>query len=73
MGADEYLEAIKALGLSQIAAGRLLQVSSRTAQNWAAGGVKGPAAVILRLLVKLPPESRKVALALMLDDGVAEN
>ena len=66
MDAAEYLAAIKALGLSQIAAGRLLCVSPRTSQNWAAGGLKGPGVVLLRLLLKMPPEDRKMALALML-------
>lgn len=44
MTADEYRTAIATLGLSQLAAGRWLGVSPKTAQNYASKGPSAPAA-----------------------------
>lgn len=40
----EYRAALSTLGLSQLAAGRWLGVSSKTAQNYASKGPSAPAA-----------------------------
>ena len=53
MDADEYRTAIAALGLSQQAAGRALEVSRRTAHNFAVQGPSGPAAVAIRGMLKI--------------------
>ena len=58
MTADEYRAAISELGLSQIAAGRLLGVSPRTAQVYAAKGPSGPAAFAIRLLLATPDRDK---------------
>lgn len=50
MTAKQYRAALAALGLSQAAAGRLLDVHDATARRWAAQGVKGTAAILLWLL-----------------------
>ena len=47
MTSEEYRAAIAALGLSQLAAGRWLGVSPKTAQNYA---TKGPSAPVAKLL-----------------------
>lgn len=53
MTPDEYRIAIEALGLSQIAAARLLGVDPRTSRKWACGerDVPEPAARFLRYLI----------------------
>jgi DNA-binding transcriptional regulator YiaG len=50
---DEYREAIEALGLSQVAAARLLGVDDRTSRRWASGerDVPPPAVRFLRYLI----------------------
>lgn len=50
---DEYRTAIEALGLSQIAAARLLGVDDRTSRRWANGerDVPPPAERFLRYLI----------------------
>jgi excisionase family DNA binding protein len=53
MEADEYRAAIAALGLSQQEAGRALEVSRRTAHNFAVQGPSGPAAVAVRGMLKI--------------------
>lgn len=53
MTAKQYLAAIEKLGLSQLAAGRMLGVSPRTAQNYAAKGPPEPVARLLRLMLRL--------------------
>jgi hypothetical protein len=53
MTAKQYLAAIKKLDLSQLAAGRWLGVSPRTAQNYAAKGPPEPVAKLLRLVLRL--------------------
>jgi hypothetical protein len=45
----EYRAALDKLGLSQLAAGRWLGVSPKTAQNYATKGPSGPASVAIRL------------------------
>lgn len=52
MSPEEYRAAIAALGLSQLAAGRWLGVSPKTAQNYASKGPSGPAAVAIRMALK---------------------
>lgn len=49
MTPDEYRAAIARLGLSQVAAGRLLGVDGRTSQKWALGERAVPPPVV-RLL-----------------------
>ena len=58
MTADDYRAALAALGLSQVAAGRVLGVSQKTAHNYAISGPSGPAALAIRLLLILPPSKR---------------
>jgi DNA-binding transcriptional regulator YiaG len=50
---DEYSEAIQTLGLSQIAAAKLLGVDGRTSRRWISGerDVPEPAARFLRYLI----------------------
>jgi DNA-binding transcriptional regulator YiaG len=50
---DEYSAAIEALGLSQIAAAKLLGVDGRTSRRWVSGerDVPEPAARFLRYLI----------------------
>lgn len=62
MTPSEYRAALAALGLSQLAAGRWLGVSKRTAQSYAKDGPSPPAARAIHLLLSLPPEARKSAL-----------
>lgn len=49
----EYRTAISTLGLSQLAAGKWLGVSPKTAQNYAIKGPSGPAAVAVRLALEI--------------------
>lgn len=51
MTPTEYRAALTTLGLSQLAAGRWLSVSPKTAQNYASKGPSGPAARAVRLAV----------------------
>jgi DNA-binding transcriptional regulator YiaG len=53
MTPDQYREAIDKLGLSQVAAARLLGVDARTSRRWATGerDVSPPAAQFLRYLI----------------------
>ena len=53
MSPTQYKAAIKALGLSQEAAGDWLGVTGRTGQNYAAKGPPEPVAKLLRLCIKL--------------------
>ena len=54
MTADEYREAIEALGLTVLSAGRFLDVNERTARRWANGELSVPpvVAMLLTLMVK---------------------
>jgi len=53
MTADQYRAAIETLGLSQIAAARLLGVDERTSRRWANGerDIPPPAERFLRYLI----------------------
>jgi len=53
MTPDEYRQAIERLGLSQVAAARLLGVDARTSRRWASGerDVPPPAVRFLRYLI----------------------
>jgi DNA-binding transcriptional regulator YiaG len=53
MTPDEYRRAIERLGLSQIAAARLLGVDARTSRRWASGerDIPPPAVRFLRYLI----------------------
>lgn len=53
MTPDEYSAAIEALGLSQLAAAKLLGVDGRTSRRWVSGerDVPEPAARFLRYLI----------------------
>jgi DNA-binding transcriptional regulator YiaG len=55
MTAAEYRETIAQLGLSQVAAARLLGVDARTSRRWANGerDVSQPAARFLRFLLAI--------------------
>ena len=59
MTPDQYRAAIASLGLSQLAAGRWLGVSNKTAQRYAMDGPSGPASVAIRMALQhgltLPP------------------
>jgi hypothetical protein len=59
----EYRAAISTLGLSQLAAGRWLGVSPKTAQNYATVGPSGPAARSMVTVLALPADLRAKALA----------
>lgn len=63
MTAPEYRAALEVLGLSQLAAGRWLGVSPKTAQNYAAVGPSGPAARAIKMLLDMTPAQRVKALA----------
>lgn len=55
MTPDEYRAAIAALGLTQLAAARLLGVNPRTSRKWACGEapIAEPAVRMLRLMIAL--------------------
>lgn len=59
----DYRAAIATLGLSQLAAGRWLGVSPKTAQNYATVGPSGPAARAITMLLDMSPSAREKALA----------
>jgi hypothetical protein len=50
MTARQYRAALAALGLTQNGVGELLGVHKGSGRRWAAHGVTGPAAILLRLL-----------------------
>lgn len=51
MTSTQYRAALDKLGLSQVGAARLFQISEKTSRNWAREGVTGTAAILLRLMV----------------------
>lgn len=63
MTPDAYRSALSTLGLSQLAAGRWLGVSDKTAQNYATVGPSGPAARAMLMLLDMSPTARAKALA----------
>jgi hypothetical protein len=58
MTADEYRAALAALGLTQVAAGRVLGVTGRASQSYCAKGPPAPVALAVRLLLSLPRDQR---------------
>lgn len=58
MTSDEYRAALKALGLTQVGAGKMMGVSPRTAQEYASNGPSGPAATVMRILLAIPEKDR---------------
>jgi hypothetical protein len=60
MTPDQYRTALQQLGLSQVAAGRVLGVSQKTAHNYAISGPSGPAALALALLLSMPTGDRQM-------------
>ncbi len=62
MNAIEYRAALETLGLSQLAAGRWLGVSPKTAQNYATTEPSGPAARAIGMLLDMSPSARDRAL-----------
>ena len=54
MNSKQYRAALDKLGLTQLAAGELFLVGSRTSRRWALdeARVPGPVAILLRLLLK---------------------
>lgn len=69
MTPQEYRAALAALGLSQLAAGRWLGVSPKTAQNYATVGPSGPAARAIVMLLDMSPAARAKALARVMPDA----
>lgn len=63
MTPEAYRSALSTLGLSQLAAGRWLGVSNKTAQNYATVGPSGPAARAIIMLLDMSPSARLKALA----------
>lgn len=63
MTGDDYRAALKALGLTQVGAGKMMGVSARTAQEYAAKGPSGPAALAVRLLLAVPEHDRAALIA----------
>jgi hypothetical protein len=63
MTPEDYRAALETLGLSQLAAGRWLGVSPKTAQNYATNGPSGPAARAIIMLLDMPVADRDRALA----------
>lgn len=53
MTSDQFREAIKILGLSQVKAGAFLGANERTSRRWAAHGAPAPVSVALAALVML--------------------
>lgn len=55
MSADEFRDAIAALGMTQRDAAKALEVDERTVRKWALGerAVPGPARVALRCIARL--------------------
>jgi DNA-binding transcriptional regulator YiaG len=55
MSADEFRDAIAALGLSQVEAATALEVDARTVRRWALGerAIPGPVRVALRCMAAL--------------------
>jgi len=58
MTADQYRTALATLGLSQLAAGRWLGVSSKTAQRYATTGPSGAAARAVAMAVAVVDATR---------------
>ena len=46
----QYRDALSRLGLTQMAAARLLGINDRTSRRWAQYGTHGPSEILLRLL-----------------------
>jgi DNA-binding transcriptional regulator YiaG len=67
MNAAQFSEAIKALGLSQLAAARFLGVGPRTVRRWVAADADVPkhVSMLLRLMVRdsIAPDTIDEALA----------
>lgn len=57
MTPDEYRAALSTLGMSQLAAGRWLGVSPKTAQNYASKGPSNPAALAMKYALKYGVEN----------------
>ena len=51
MTASQYRDALARLDLTQVGAARLLGVNEATSRRWAAHGVTGTAAILLRLMI----------------------
>ena len=51
MTPSHYRDALARLGLTQVAAARLLGIGDRTSRRWARYGLSGPAVILLRLLL----------------------
>ena len=68
MTSDQYRAAIETLGLSQVAAAKLLGVDPRTSRRWASGerDVPAPAERFLRYLIATGKTGEK-AMRVLLD------
>lgn len=55
LSADEFRDALDALGLSQLAAAKALEVDARTVRRWALGerDIPGPVIAALRCMTRL--------------------
>jgi hypothetical protein len=51
MTAAQYRDALSRLGLTQMAAARLLGIDDRTSRRWAQYGTHGTSEILLRLLL----------------------
>lgn len=58
MDADQYRASLEELGLSQVGAAPILNVSRNTAQNYAKDGPSGPAGRLMEVLISLPLDQR---------------
>jgi DNA-binding transcriptional regulator YiaG len=52
MTGPAFRHALDQLGLTQIGLGRVLGVDPRTVRRWADQGLDGPAAILIRLLLR---------------------
>jgi DNA-binding transcriptional regulator YiaG len=69
MTPDEYRQAIEQLGLSRVAAARLLGVDARTSRRWASGerDVPPPAVRFLRYLIAPTKKTGEQAMRMLGD------
>lgn len=75
MNAKEYRKALAELEMSQVAAGNLFQVGSRTSRRWALNQARIPEAVaiVLRLLLKKQLELHTPVMAPEGEERLLEN
>ena len=64
MTGEELRQARRALALSEVALGRVLDVNERTIRRWERDGhnIPAPVAVLMRLALKLPAVQRELGI-----------